>query len=193
VPDLRNFVQEVMRYTGARQVDIVAHGMGVTLAREWARQESGRKLVRRFVAIEGPNQGIAMCSSDPYNGWQLGFNGGYGPNSALCTEIGSPNTPFLQNLNGPPPAIDPKVTLVIRNTDSSYPYMPWDDGLVRGVPAVDVYGQAVDFTGSARIKRANEIGMQGQHRWDTRMGTAHDGIANSPTTWGHALNWLTKP
>jgi hypothetical protein len=194
VPDLRAFVLNVLSFTKAPAVDIVAHGMGVTLVREWARQDDLRRnpIVRRFVAIDGPNQGTAMCSPDAANYWQMGFSGGYGPNSPLCSEIGSPNTPFMQTLNQPPPAIDAKATLVIRNGDSSYPFMPWDDGMVRGVPAVDVYGQAVDFRGSARIKRASEVTLSGQHGWDTRMGTAHDGIANSPDTAAAALSFLRK-
>ena len=37
VPDLRAFVHAVLKYTGARRVDIVGHSLGVTLAREWMR------------------------------------------------------------------------------------------------------------------------------------------------------------
>ncbi|MBL8326016.1 MAG: alpha/beta fold hydrolase [Rubrivivax sp.] len=71
VPDLRRFVRAVMAYTGAAQVDIVGHSLGVTLAREWIRQDGARHLVRRFVAIDGPNHGIINCSPDPANYWQL--------------------------------------------------------------------------------------------------------------------------
>jgi len=34
VPDLRSFVEAVLKYTRVRQVDIVAHSLGVTLTRE---------------------------------------------------------------------------------------------------------------------------------------------------------------
>src|SRR5262245_1500918 len=54
IPDLRRFVQAVLDYTGARQVDIVGHSLGVTLARAWLRTDNAFHLVRRLVAIDGP-------------------------------------------------------------------------------------------------------------------------------------------
>jgi hypothetical protein len=33
LPDLRNFIHGVLEYAGAREVDIVAHSLGVALAR----------------------------------------------------------------------------------------------------------------------------------------------------------------
>ena len=62
VPDLRKFVAAVLAYTGARQVDIVGHSLGVTLARTWLRTDDAFHLVRLFVAIDGPNHGIINCS-----------------------------------------------------------------------------------------------------------------------------------
>src|SRR5512132_3232621 len=71
VPDLRAFVHAVLDYTGAPQVDIVAHSLGVTLTRAWLREDHAYRLVRRFVAIDGPNHGIVNCSPSPANYWQL--------------------------------------------------------------------------------------------------------------------------
>ena len=56
IPDLRRFVHAVLDYTGARQVDVVGHSLGVTLARAWLRTDHAFHLVRRLVAIDGPNQ-----------------------------------------------------------------------------------------------------------------------------------------
>jgi triacylglycerol esterase/lipase EstA (alpha/beta hydrolase family) len=95
VPDLRRFVRAVMAYTGARQVDIVGHSLGVTLAREWMRQDDARHLVRRLVAIDGPNHGIINCSPSQENYFQLPSQGGFTPGSEVCQELGSPDTPFL--------------------------------------------------------------------------------------------------
>src|SRR5512134_2177799 len=47
VPDLRRFVAAVLQFTGARQVDIVAHSLGVTITREWLRQDDAYRTVRR--------------------------------------------------------------------------------------------------------------------------------------------------
>jgi pimeloyl-ACP methyl ester carboxylesterase len=118
VPDLRKFVKAVLAYTGAKRVDIVAHGMGVTLAREWVRQDDSAGRVRRFVAIEGPNRGMITCSADPANPWQSPGAGAY-PGSPVCAELGSPNTMFLKRLNRTDKQIDNDRTLVIRNLDGS--------------------------------------------------------------------------
>lgn len=195
VPDLRNFVAQVLNYTGATNVDIVAHGAGAVLAREWVRQDAARRLVRRFVAIDAPNHGMIICSGHGANSWALPFNGGYTPQSPVCQELGSPNTPFLTTLNKESSSgrISPSNTLVIRNGDSSFPYMPWQDGaLIQGVPAIDSYGDAVDLTQSATLRGGQTITLTGQHQYDAVQGTAHAGIANSPDAWRAALTWLLK-
>jgi pimeloyl-ACP methyl ester carboxylesterase len=93
ISDLRRFVHAVLAYTGARQVDIVGHSLGVTLARAWLSTDGAFHLVRRLVAIDGPNHGIINCSPSPANFYQAPALGGFTPDSALCLEYGSDNTP----------------------------------------------------------------------------------------------------
>jgi pimeloyl-ACP methyl ester carboxylesterase len=194
VPDLRAFVASVLAYTGASKVDIVAHGMGVVLAREWVRQDRARQQVRRLVAIEGPNAGMLMCADYAGNPWSSPFAGGYGMSSPVCQELGSPNTALLQAINNAKDGsrILPKDILVIRNGDMSYPYMTVQDGgLTPSVTtAVDMYGVATDFTYSASIPRARELTLTGQGVNDLKGGAAHAGIANSTVTHAEAISFL---
>lgn len=118
VPDLRAFVDAVLAYTGAAQVDIVGHNLGATLAREWMRQDGAYDRVRRLVGVDGPNRGILNCSPNPRNYWQLPALGGFDPDSAICVEYGSGDTPFLIELNAET-APGPTEYLVIRNGDVS--------------------------------------------------------------------------
>ena len=90
VPDLRRFVEAVLEYTGAKEVDIVGHSLGVVVAREWIRQDRAQRLVRRFIAVDGANHGIINCSPSPLNYYQLTAFGGFTPASAVCQELGSP-------------------------------------------------------------------------------------------------------
>jgi pimeloyl-ACP methyl ester carboxylesterase len=155
VPDLRRFVRAVLAYTGARRVDIVAHSLGVTLTREWLRQDHAQRQVRRFVAIDGPNQGIINCSPNPANYFQAPAAGGFTPQSEVCQELGSPNTPFLKLLNGARDEDDDRGdsherdvrTLVIRNADTSFVFFPLQDGFIAPVPAEDSFGKPTDFQG----------------------------------------------
>jgi pimeloyl-ACP methyl ester carboxylesterase len=193
VPDLRRFVLAVLAFTGASEVDIVGHSLGVTVAREWLRQDPDAvKLVRRFVAIDGPNHGIINCSPSPLNYWQLPANGGFTPQSAVCQELGSPDTAFLQRLNkgseAPLPGAD---VLVIRNADTGFVYFPTQDGFLPGVPAIDSFGKPTDFSGSARLRGAREVDLTGQGIYDPILGTTHLGILNSPDTRRLAFEFLT--
>ena len=194
VPDLRRFVRAVLAYTGAKQVDIVGHSLGVTLAREWMRQDDAQRSVRRLVAIDGPNHGIVNCSPSPANYWQLPSLGGFTPNSAVCEELGSPDTPFLKLLNGKGGENEgPTRVLVIRNADTSFVYFSLQDGLIPLVPAIDSFGQPNDFSRSASLRGADEIRLVGQGIYDPILGTAHLGILNSPQTWQATFEYLTKP
>ena len=194
VPDVRAFVLAVLRYTGARQVDVVAHSLGSVIVREWLRQhpEEGR-FVRRFVAIDGANHGIINCSPDPLNYWQAPSLGGFTPASAVCEELGSPNTPFLKRLNkGQEAPGAGKDTLVIRNADTSFVYFPKQDGVLAPVPAEDSFGLPIDFSQSASLKGARELDLTGQGIYDPILSTTHLGILNSPDTWAATLRFLSE-
>ena len=193
VPDLRAFVHAVLDYTGARQVDIVAHSLGVTLTRAWLREDRAYRLVRRFVAIDGPNHGIVNCSPSPANFWQLAALGGFTPDSAVCREYGSPTSPFLTWLNRGSELQGPTRALVIRNADTSFVYFSLQDGLIAPVPAEDSNGNPHDFSQSATLEHAQQVDLTGQGIHDPVLGTAHLGILDSPDTWGIALDFLTGP
>ncbi len=207
VPDLRRFVRAVLAYTGAKEVDIVAHSLGVTLTREWIRQDKAENQVRRFVAIDGPNQGIINCSPSPLNYFQASAAGGFTPQSEVCQELGSPNTPFLKLLNrdeadrgwhghghgrghGHDGGDDVR-TLVIRNADKSFVFFPVVDGFIAPVPAEDSFGRPFDFSKSAQIKGAAQLDLVGQGIYDPILGTTHLGILNSPQTRQATLDFLT--
>ncbi len=195
VPDLRRFVRAVLAFTGASQVDIVGHSLGVTLAREWMRQDNAGRTVRRLVAIDGPNHGIINCSPVAANYWQLPSLGGFTPSSEVCQELGSPDTPFLQLLNGRAgheETAGPTRVLVIRNADTSFVFFALQDGVLAPVPAVDSYGQPSDFSKSAQLKGARQIDLSGQGLYDPFLGSTHLGILNSPQTRQATLEFLSE-
>ena len=194
VPDLRRFVREVLKFTGAKRVDIVAHSLGVTIAREWMRQDEAGHLVRRLVAIDGPNHGIINCSPSPANYYQLPAQGGFTPSSEVCQELGSPRTPFLRLLNDGDDRREKSAgkTLVIRNADTSFVYFSLQDGFFPPVPALDSFGKPTDFSRSASLRGARELALTGQGAYDPILGTAHLGILNSPQTWQATLEFLNE-
>ncbi|GAC1610962.1 MAG: triacylglycerol lipase [Mycobacteriales bacterium] len=87
VPDLYRFVLAVERYTGSRQVLLVGHSLGVTLARETMRLHADlRRSVAAFVGIAGANHGTSFCPPGS-------------PGSVVsCDEIAA-GTPWLARLN----------------------------------------------------------------------------------------------
>ena len=178
VPDLRQFVQAVLAYTRAKQIDIVAHSLGVTLTREWLRQDNAFHVVRRFVAIDGPNHGIINCSPSPSNYYQLPAFGGFTPNSALCLEYGSPDTPLLSQLNRGSETHGSTRVLVIRNADTSFVYFSRQDGGFPPVPAEDRDGNPHDFSESATLKWTDQLDLIGQGQYDAILGTAHLGLSD---------------
>ncbi len=194
VPDLRRFVRAVLAFTGAKEVDIVAHSLGVTIAREWMREDGAGRVVRRFVAIDGPNQGIINCSPVAANYWQLPALGGFTPSSEVCQELGSPRTPFLKLLNDDDQRRESRAgkTLVIRNGDKSFVYFPVQDGSIAPVPAIDSFGIPTDFSHSASLRGARELSLTNQGVNDPILGSSHLGILNSPQTWQATFDFLTE-
>jgi len=86
VPDLCRFVEAVQAYTGSRHIDIVAHSLGVTIARKFmADYPSLARDVTAFVAIAGANHGTTVCRD-----LESSYYG--------CNEI-APGSPWLAKLN----------------------------------------------------------------------------------------------
>jgi pimeloyl-ACP methyl ester carboxylesterase len=191
VPDLDRFVRAVLAFTHAKRVDIVGHSLGVTLAREWMRADHAAHLVRRLVAVDGPNHGIVNCSPSPLNYFALEPLGGFTPDSAICREYGAADTPFLTRLNRGNES-KPTKTLVIRNADTSFVYFSAQDGpFFPAVPAQDSHGNAHDFSHSAELEGAEQVDLLGQGVYDPILQTAHLGILNSPQTQAATLAFLS--
>jgi pimeloyl-ACP methyl ester carboxylesterase len=196
VPLLRQFVQAVLTFTGAKRVDIVAHSLGVVVAREWMLQDNAYDKVRGLVAIDGPNHGIIDCSPSPTNVFQLPSGGGFTPNSAVCDELGSDHTQLLTVLNGANETPPPTHYLVIRNRPGTpdFVYSSLPDGVLCACsfPALDRDGEPHDFTASAGLAGAETIDLEGQDQFDDILHSAHLGILNSDKTRAAAWGFLTK-
>jgi len=195
VPLLRQFVQAVLDFTGAKRIDIVAHSLGVTVAREWMLQDNAFRKVRALVAIDGPNHGIIDCSPSLANFYQLVNGGGFKPSSAVCDEYGSDHTQLLTVLNAGGETPPPTHYLVIRNKPGTpdFVYNSLPDGIFPGVPAEDRDGNPHDFTESAGLAGAEKtIDLVAQGQFDPILSTTHLGILNSPETRAAALKFLTS-
>jgi lipase (class 2) len=86
VPNLCRFIEAVQWYTGSRQVDVVAHSLGVTIIRKlMVDYPSLARDIVAFVGIAGGNHGTTLC-----RGLDTSYYG--------CNEI-APGTPWLAALN----------------------------------------------------------------------------------------------
>ncbi len=100
-PDLYAFILAVREYTGSERFSIVAHSLGVTVARKTLQiYPELREDLLAFVAIAGGNHGTTLCS--PGSEYLL-----YG-----CDEL-TPGSAWLADLNGPDGA------------DETYPPARW--------------------------------------------------------------------
>lgn len=87
VVTLCRFIEAVQAYTHSRKIDIVAHSLGVTLARDTMRRYPAlARNVVAFVGIAGGNHGTSIC-----RGLESSYYG--------CNEIG-PGSRWLAWLNG---------------------------------------------------------------------------------------------
>jgi len=94
IPDLVAFVDAVVRYTGAPKLDIIAHSLGVVLARKMmAEHPQLSRLIEHFVAIAGPNHGTTVCRR-AWLIWLVGWMDFMG-----CNEL-TPGSAWLRSLNG---------------------------------------------------------------------------------------------
>lgn len=57
---LNEFIENVLEVTGASEVDIVAHSLGVTGVRNWFYEYDGPERTERFIAIAGANGGLPL-------------------------------------------------------------------------------------------------------------------------------------
>lgn len=70
-----------------RQIDIVAHSLGVTAVRQWMKQDNAWHRVRVFVAVAGANHGVWTARADAR-----------GQNRVSSFEL-APGSPWLEQLN----------------------------------------------------------------------------------------------
>lgn len=95
VPSVDRIVTSVMEYLSKksgreiRQVDIVAHSLGVTLVRQWMAQTNSWHKVRNFIGACGANQGVWTAWPDAR-----------GQNRVVSYEL-HPGSPWLAQLNRP--------------------------------------------------------------------------------------------
>lgn len=143
VPNLCRFVEAVQWYTGSPQVDIVAHSLGVTIARKFmAEYPSLAADVVAFVGIAGANHGTSVC-----RGLETSYYG--------CNEI-APGSPWLENLNGPGGR---------RETYAPTAWMTVFDG----TGLADPYYNGTDAS-SPRLGGAENVTFPGQYHNDLRVG-----------------------
>lgn len=101
---VRDFIVDVLAYTGASQVDVIGHSMGVTVALHALERFSLQSKLRRFIAISGAVRGLSVCTmvgyANPYyptcgsqNIWDSDIFGFYPTMNARMQNDGFRDTP----------------------------------------------------------------------------------------------------
>jgi pimeloyl-ACP methyl ester carboxylesterase len=94
IPDLAAFVKAVQAYTGATKVDLIAHSLGITIARGMLMKHPElSQVIEDFLAIARPNHGTTVCRR-MWLVWLIGWNDFMG-----CNEL-APGSAWLRRLNG---------------------------------------------------------------------------------------------
>jgi pimeloyl-ACP methyl ester carboxylesterase len=120
VVDLCRFVEAVQAYTGSKQVDIVAHSLGVTLVRRFMQLYPGpARDVVAFVGIAGGNHGTTVC-----RGLDASYCG--------CNEF-APGTTWLAALNAYGETYGPTRWMTVYNGLEGDPFFAGPD---EGSPAL---------------------------------------------------------
>ena len=141
--DLRDFIHAVRTYTGSARFSIVAHSLGVTVARKVLQTDRAlRKDLVAFVGIAGGNHGTSLCPP--------GSEG----NVVSCDEIAA-GTAWLADLNGPDGA------------DETYGATRWLT-VYDGSGAADP-GYAATYAQSPVLKGADNREFPGTYHNDLRI------------------------
>lgn len=149
VEDIEQFINGVLDYTGVESVDLIAHSLGVTVARAWLEEKDAHGKIEHFIAIAGPNHGVNFC---------------FGPQAgtALCREIGHPDSDFLYFLN------DPDETPL----DDFVTYITIYDGTGADIfyPATAMFsdGSTGNLLDSPRLKGATNVQLPGEDHFQLK-------------------------
>jgi len=153
---LEGFVSEVLSYTGASTVDVVAHSLGVTGARFWMAERDRYDSVDTFVGLAGANHGTSncpTCTAFPGTGEPCQFI------SPRCAD--DPGEP-LYELNNPDETPGPTTYYTVRGTaDTFYPVTRDSPRLAGAVENVVLDGATHDEV------RESDASVDLQYRWTT--------------------------
>lgn len=108
IDTVRDFVSAVQKYTGTDEVDIIAHSMGVTLARgailgvrsqgrEHSRSLSGS--IHTFISIAGANAGVGACLN-PFSEFMPTCSkiNGFHPESTYLAALNTATAPLAKEI-----------------------------------------------------------------------------------------------